>query len=154
MAPSQVQIQASGLLRSLVVILFCLATGVSRQQAQGQGIWSIFQLPSGRGKPEELYIHPIRESLEFSVVAIATANQQRLSLTFRCVNRVKQLVRKTCSLLLFLAVAFGLCVFPSLSTVCGLVGRPFCLLCLSLSVCLCLSVCLSVCLHTIFTVYT
>lgn len=66
--------------------------GVSRQQAQGQGIWSIFQLPQGHGKPEELYAHPIRESLEFSLVAVSTAQQRRLSLTFRFAHHLKSLV--------------------------------------------------------------
>ena len=84
---------------SKVSFLFrsCLAAGVSRQQAQGQGIWSMFQLPPGRGKPEELYGHPIRENLEFSVVAIGTAKQQCLSLTFRCVKA--NLFTLSCSVL-------------------------------------------------------
>ncbi|KAL3138629.1 hypothetical protein ABBQ32_006391 [Trebouxia sp. C0010 RCD-2024] len=60
--------------------------GVNRQQAQGQAIWSIFQLPSGHGRPEELYAHPIRENLEFSLVAIGIAQQRRLSLTFRAAS--------------------------------------------------------------------
>ncbi len=65
----------------------CCATyaGVDRELAQGQGIWGLFQLPSSRGQPEDLYSHPISESLEFSVVATSTAKQHSLSLTFRSV---------------------------------------------------------------------
>ncbi len=57
--------------------------GVDWVLAQGQGIWGLFQLPSSRGRPEDLYSHPISESLEFSVVATSTAKQHSLSLTFR-----------------------------------------------------------------------
>ena len=126
------QTHSQALVRGFVVDLTlpCLHAGVSRQQAQGQGIWSIFQLPAGRGKPEELYGHPIRESLQFSVVAIGTAKQQCLSLTFRCVDYAKA----TCSFSLFLPVAVCLSVCLSL--------------CVFLSVCLCAFLCIrpSVCL--------
>lgn len=60
-----------------------LYTGVDRQLAQGQGIWGLFQLPSSQGRPEDLYSHPVSESLEFSVVATSTSRQHSLSLTFR-----------------------------------------------------------------------
>lgn len=60
----------------------CFA-GVDRQLAQGQGIWGLFQLPSSQGRPEDLYSHPVSESLEFSVVATSTSRQHSLSLTFR-----------------------------------------------------------------------
>jgi len=74
-----------------VMMMYCYYTycycaiyaGVDRELAQGQGIWGLFQLPSSRGRPEDLYSHPISESLEFSVVATSTARQHSLSLTFR-----------------------------------------------------------------------
>ena len=67
--------------------------GVGRKAAQGQGIWELFQVPSGKGSPEQLYSHAVRENLEFSVVAISVSKQQSLSLTFRlcselCVTQV------------------------------------------------------------------
>lgn len=77
--------------RFLLASFSCAHVGMSKGQAQGQGIWSMFQLPSGRGKPEELYSHPIRESLEFSVVAVGTHSQQRLSLTFRYTAHIVKL---------------------------------------------------------------
>lgn len=57
-------------------------TGIERDLAQGQGIWGLFKIPSGR-RPEELYSHPVSENLEFSIVATCIAEVQTLSLTFR-----------------------------------------------------------------------
>ena len=62
-----------------------MPAGQTRDQLQNRMFWDIFRLPpEAQGKPEQLYAATVQEGKEFTIAAVGAAQNNTVSLSFRC----------------------------------------------------------------------